>query len=100
MISGLLALTLAVATPAESARCAGLDAQIARTYGFRPSQLDGEGRERKSAQMDALWQAVQSNPAVLGPCLKAALARTKDDGWLLFDGSQLLVSVDPSEAAQ
>jgi len=50
--------------------------------------------------MDAVWKAVQQDPGTLGPCLKAALKRPTEDDWFLFDGSQLLVSVDHSREAK
>jgi hypothetical protein len=43
---------------------------------------------------------VQQDPGKLGLCLKEALAKPTDDNWFLFDGSQLLVSVDPSRESK
>jgi len=83
-----------------SAPCGAFDAQLEKTYGFRPSKLDEAGIDAKSSQMDAVWKVVQQNPGTLGPCLKAALKRPTEDGWFLFDGSQLLVSVDKSREAK
>ncbi len=50
--------------------------------------------------MDAVWQMVHRNPARLLPCLRDALDRKSSDSWFLFDGSQLLVSVDPSHGSK
>jgi hypothetical protein len=91
---------LASASAAVALTCAELDEQLKRTYGFRPSQLGPEARELKSEQMDAVWDVVQADPGTLAPCLKAALARTTDDTWFLFDGSQLLASVEQSREAK
>lgn len=46
--------------------------------------------------MDSLWDTVRANPGELLPCLRAALADPKTDPWFRFDGSNLLVTIDPS----
>lgn len=95
----LLALA-AFAVSAAASSCDKLDARLKRTYGFRPSQLDDQAREAKTRQMDEVWTMVQADPARLGPCLRSALLRPTEDTWFLFDGSQLLVSVDTSRPAK
>src|SRR5687768_2452352 len=92
--------SMALTASPESGRCADFNSQIERTYGFRPSQLDAAAQESKSKQMDAVWRAVEQDPAILGPCLRAALARPTEDNWFLFDGSMLLASVDRSRDAK
>ena len=91
--SALLCSMMAVASASEKP-CSGFDALVETTYAFRPSLLEGSARSTKSAQMDAVWQMVQKDPSSLVPCLKTALNRKSADSWFLFDGSQLLVSVD------
>ncbi|HKD17744.1 MAG TPA: hypothetical protein VKG23_07725, partial [Thermoanaerobaculia bacterium] len=76
--------------------CASLKTLIDQTYGFRPSQLDAAGRDRKSAQMDAVWSVVEANRSVLVPCLRSELIERTRDTWFEFDGSRLLERVDPS----
>jgi hypothetical protein len=95
----LLCSMMGIASASEKP-CEAFDALVETTYGFRPSLLDASARARKSTQMDAVWQMVQKNPGPLVPCLKAALNRTSADPWFLFDGSQLLVSVDPSRESK
>jgi len=80
--------------------CADFNKLLTQTYGFRPSQLNAAAQMEKSRQMDAVWRAVQKDPATLGPCLGEALKRAGDDNWFRFDGSQLLVSVDHSPEAR
>jgi hypothetical protein len=93
----LLLATLASPSASPGSRaCADFNKQLQQTYGFRPSQLDAVGRERRTKLMDGVWSAVRKNPATLGPCLESALKEPTQDSWFLFDGSQLLVSVDPS----
>jgi hypothetical protein len=96
----VLAFSLVLACSAIAGSCGEFDNQLRRTYGFRPSQLDPHAKDAKSRQMDEVWAAVHAKPGALGPCLKAALSRDTDDGWFLFDGSQLLVSVDESRGSK
>jgi len=84
------------APPSKDAdRCTALSRQVEQTYGFRPSQLDADALQKKSEQMDAVWTAVRQDRALV-PCLKAALKQRAPDTWFQFDGSQLLVSIEPS----
>jgi len=93
-----LALSLLLLTRSALAiSCAEFENQLKHTYGFRPSQLDDVAQEAKSKE----WMrsgAVQANPGSLGPCLKAALTRPTNDDWFLYDGSQLLLSINSSDS--
>jgi hypothetical protein len=86
----------AIASLPDATPCSHLRSLIQSTYGFRPSLLDAPTREAKSRQMDAVWKTVEANPGPLVPCLRTILAERSQDSWFLFDGSQLLVSADPS----
>jgi len=67
------------------------------TYNFKPSLLKSEAeRSEKSAAMDRFWEAVKANQKEMLPCLRAALEDPTTDQWFGFDGSTLLVSLDPS----
>jgi hypothetical protein len=50
--------------------------------------------------MDRLWDTVKANPGELLPCLRAALADPTTDPWFRFDGSNLLVTIDPSQESK
>jgi hypothetical protein len=50
--------------------------------------------------MDRVWEAVRANPNGLLPCLRQALQDPKANAWFRFDGSNLLVSLDSSDAAK
>src|SRR6266849_4184677 len=85
----------------ESVPCGALQETIKTTYNFRPALLANEAeREKKSAAMDKVWASVKGNPAELRPCLRRALEDPKADSWFLFDGSNLLVSLDDSKDAK
>jgi hypothetical protein len=71
------------------------------TYNFKPARLKTEAEsDAKSAAMDRFWNAVKAKPNELLPCLRAALADPQSDPWFRFDGSNLLVSLDPSPASK
>jgi hypothetical protein len=50
--------------------------------------------------MDRVWSIVEADSAKLLPCLRAALAEPVSDAWFRFDGSSLLVKLDPSPASK
>jgi hypothetical protein len=87
----------ACVNPQEKSTCASFQERIKSTYNFLPSQLNDKQREEKSAAMDKFWEEVKTNKVQSLPCLRQALADDKADPWFKFDGSNLLVSVDPSE---
>jgi hypothetical protein len=99
----LTALTLCVAAGARAAQgpCAEFARSVKATYNFRPSQLKGEDeRAAKSAAMDRFWDSVKANKAELLPCLRAALSDPQANNWFRFDGSNLLVFLDPSQESK
>ncbi|HLL76162.1 MAG TPA: hypothetical protein VK421_12960 [Pyrinomonadaceae bacterium] len=85
----------------QAAACAGFQKAVKATYNFKPSQLKSEAESNaKSAAMDRVWEMVKARPAELLPCLRDALADPQADPWFRFDGSNLLVSLDPSAASK
>ncbi len=85
---------IAVAQAKES--CAKFQALIKETYNFKPSKLSDTERDAKSVAMDKVWSMAKANPKELLPCLRAALETPSADQWFRFDGSNLLVKLDPS----
>src|SRR5437868_4959699 len=81
--------------------CTALQETIKSTYSFRPSLLANEKeRNEKSGEMDRFWEAVKASKNELLPCLRLALDDPRTDAWFRFDGSNLLVSLDPSESSK
>ncbi|MCA1616887.1 MAG: hypothetical protein LC800_22960 [Acidobacteria bacterium] len=100
ILTSLLLLS-AHTTHSQEAACAGFKKAVAATYNFKPSRLKSEAESNaKSAAMDRVWEMVKAKPAELLPCLRAALADPQTDPWFRFDGSNLLVSLDPSAASK
>jgi len=63
-------------------------------YGFHPVALNDKQRKDKSDQMDKFWTAVKSRKGG-GECLRQMLANEQTDGFFLYDGAQLLFSLEP-----
>jgi hypothetical protein len=80
--------------------CDSFQALIKSTYNFRPSKISDAEREAKVAAMDKVWSSAKANPKEMQPCLRAALERPDADQWFRFDGSSLLVELDPSPEAK
>lgn len=95
-------VVLAVVCPAKSqtVRCEDFQRLIKQTYNFRPAQLSEAEQTTKSAAMDRVWEMVKINREALLPCLRTALADPSADGFFRFDGSSLLVKLDPSRESK
>ena len=92
----LCCLAAASAAPARTSDCEGLKRLVADVYDFRPSRLSESERSLKAEEMDEVWDLVKADPEALIPCLRAMLEDEKADAWFRFDGSALLVEVDPT----
>lgn len=80
--------------------CGEFDRTIKATYDFRPALLSESQQEQKSAAMDKVWNLVKSRQRELLPCLRKALNNPQANNWFLFDGSNLLASIDPSKSSK
>lgn len=99
----ITALLLSVATCAQARQngCERFARTVKSTYNFKPSRLKDEAESNvKSAAMDRFWETVKADREEMLPCLRAALNEPQSDPWFRFDGSNLLVSLDPSSASK
>lgn len=98
ILTATLLLIILTTIPAAQAQqsCTSFQALVKATYTFKPSQLSDAQREAKVVAMDKVWDAAKANPRTLAPCLRTMLESTDSDPWFRFDGSNLLVSLDPS----
>jgi len=97
-LSLLVVLTaLPASIPGEDQKCADLRAAKQETYGFRPSQMSAQGRRSAGANMDRFWGLVKSEGAQGVSCLRDMLLAEQKDGFFVFDGSVLLISLDKSQ---
>ena len=95
----LAAVVLSAAAYAQAGQssCEEFALSVKSTYDFKPSRLKDEAESNaKSEAMDRFWAKVKAEQKNLLPCLRAALRDPQADPWFRFDGSNLLVSLDPS----
>ena len=77
--------------------CSTFRSDLIKTYAFRPSQLSDEEMAVKGKAMDAIWQRVDADHSLI-PCLEQAIDDPASTQSLRYDGSALLVHVDPTPA--
>ena len=94
----LCPFTAAAGQPGDP--CAEFRESIRQTYTFKPSRLSPAEQDARSKAMDRIWESAKANPKRALPCLRAALEDPASDPWFRFDGSSLLVQLDPSPAAK
>lgn len=79
--------------------CASFQELIKATYNFKPSKLSEAEQDAKVEAMDRVWNMAKANKELL-PCLRAALEDPSANQWFRFDGSNLLVELDPSRESK
>ena len=99
VIFTLLISPCSVAYGQPNQPCADFNQLVKSTYNFRPALLSEAEQTQKSALMDKVWEIVKARKNELIPCLRLALQDPEADAWFRFDGSNLLASLDPSEAS-
>ena len=72
---------------------------VRSTYGFKPSKLTEAQQKIKSAEMDKVWNLVETHPTEMLPCLIAEMEEPGADSWFLFDAGGLLADLDHSPRA-
>jgi hypothetical protein len=93
----LISLTLTTqSVPGGQNSCNQFQRAVKATYDFKPSRLSETQRNAKAAAMDRIWELAKGNPVAFLPCLRAELKNPQSDPWFRFDGSNLLVKLDPS----
>lgn len=81
--------------PAEEGCARLLEAKLS-TYAFSPSSLSKLEKSAKIRALDRFWQLAKEDPKQSASCLSAMLQREEKGSFFLFDGSQLLLSLDNS----
>ncbi len=99
-LAAMMALPFSAVVHAEDARAMAIRDLIASTYGFKPSRLDASEQAVRAKKMDAFWNAVKGDPGVALPVLREALAAPAADPYFVFDGCNLLLTLDASPAAK
>lgn len=100
ILSLSIALLCSSAALGQATDCTSFQRMVSATYNFRPAKLTEAEKTAKSNEMDRVWDAVKRDPVKLLPCLRSSLAAPGADPFFLFDGSNLLLSLDPSESTK
>lgn len=101
LVALLLLIALQVSALAGTQNgCDEFQKSVNSTYNFKPSSLTAAEQTAKSEAMDRFWEMVKKGSAKMLPCLRKSLDDPNADSWFRFDGSNLLVSLDPSEASK
>ena len=100
----LRAIPLLLAAPflafAQADSCAQLHSAVQSTYNFKPSKLNKADQQQKAADMDKVWNLVESRSAAMLPCLVTEMGRDDADPWFLYDAGALLAKLDPDASAR
>lgn len=94
-------LVLPVAARAEdTSACAAFDALVARTYNFDEARLSNAQKLAKEGELNRFWERVRAGKAKFLPCLRSKVSDAGAKPFFRFDGSNLLVELDPSLASK
>jgi hypothetical protein len=80
--------------------CAEFNALVAKTYTFKSVQEPGLDPAQIEKNVDQFWNTVKSKKQVYLPCLRKAVEDPKSNPFFRYDGSNLLVEIDPSLASK
>ncbi len=79
--------------------CEEFQLLVDTTYTFKPSKLTPDERTSKSNAMDVVWEKVKADRKLI-PCLRSRLGQPNANNFFLFDGSNLLFSLDKSDESK
>lgn len=91
-----LSLLFPLASHAQDAACQQFDALVERTYNFDEARLTDDQKRAKEGELDRFWTRIRAEKAKFLPCLRDKVADSKANTFFRFDGSNLLVTLDPS----
>ncbi|MFT7462666.1 MAG: hypothetical protein ACI9EF_001008 [Pseudohongiellaceae bacterium] len=100
MLHRMLVAAVLLVAATEPQDCDTLRSMIMETYDFSPSELSGDEKGAAAAAMTEFWEYVEASPDENLECLRAALVDELATPWFLFDGSSLLVNLDPSQESK
>jgi hypothetical protein len=80
--------------------CEQFQARVRRTYNFNEAKLSVQQKLAKEKVLNRFWSDVRARKAQWLPCLRQAVADPKSNSFFRYDGSNLLVLLDPSAASK
>src|SRR5579862_5347208 len=102
-ILSVLFLPIAVAVSSQEKpkdACAEFTALVAKVYNFKDMNLSEAESRAKEKELDTFWTTVKARRKEFLPCLRVSVADPKSNPFFRFDGSNLLMSMDPSDASK
>lgn len=101
MMTLAIALTAACHTAGHAqGGCTEFRRLVAKTYDFDATRLSGRQKMAKEKALTGFWNTVKAKKRAYLPCLRTAVADPKSKPFFRFDGSNLLVELDPSTASK
>jgi hypothetical protein len=80
--------------------CAEFNALAAKTYTFKSLRDPGLDPTQIEKDVDQFWATVKAKKQQYLPCLRKAVEDPKSNPFFRYDGSNLLVEIDPSLASK
>ena len=80
--------------------CAEFNALVAKTYTFKSLREPGLDPAQLEKDVDQFWNTVKSQKQQYLPCLRKAVEDPKSNPFFRYDGSNLLMEIDPSPASK
>jgi len=99
LVSTIAVLASLLAIPAgaqQNDACTEFNQLVAKTYNFDALKLTDDEKLAKEGELDRFWTTVQAKKKEYLPCLRAAVADEKSNAFFRYNGSNLLVELDPS----
>lgn len=88
-------------TKKSSTTCADINLKIKQTYDFLPNEIGEPQRSKKLKQVAAFWSFVNEvnaeEPKFVSDCLASALKDNKANGYFLYDGAKLLLTLSKEQ---
>jgi hypothetical protein len=97
--AALILLVARAVCLAQAGTCSELHSAVQSTYNFKPSKLTKAQQQKKSAEMDNVWNLIEAHPTETVPCLMAEMEEPGADRWFLYDAGNLLPKFDHSARA-
>jgi hypothetical protein len=73
---------------------------VKKTYNFRDLHIPAAERAAKEKELDQFWTTVKAKKQAYLPCLVTGVKDPNSNPFFRFDGSNLLVEIDPSLASK
>ena len=80
--------------------CTEFKQLVKKTYNFDESRLSLQQKLAKEKDLDKFWKTVKARRKQFSACLRAAIQDPKSNPFFRYDGSNLLVAIEPTLASK